>query len=128
GKSNGFIAGADVTEFGQLSSEADALELVRRGWDTFERVAQVPYPTVALVRGFCLGGGLELALACRYRVVVDDPSTRLGLPEVMLGILPGWGGIKRLPRLIGAPAALDMLLTGKTIDARKAKKLGLADE
>ncbi|MGH8802612.1 MAG: 3-hydroxyacyl-CoA dehydrogenase NAD-binding domain-containing protein, partial [Casimicrobiaceae bacterium] len=74
------------------------------------------------------GGGLELALACRYRVVVDDPSTRLGLPEVMLGILPGWGGIRRLPALIGAPGALDLLLTGRTVDARRAKKLGLADE
>ena len=86
------------------------------------------YPTVALVRGFCLGGGLELALACRYRVVVDEPGTRLGLPEVMLGIVPGWGGIRRLPRLIGAPAAFDLLLTGRTIDARKAKRLGIADE
>ncbi len=128
GKANGFIAGADVDEFGDVRSEADALALVRRGWDTFERLAAVTYPTVALVRGFCLGGGLELALACRYRVVVDEPATRLGLPEVMLGILPGWGGIKRLPHLTGAPAALDLLLTGKTVDARKARKLGIADE
>ena len=89
---------------------------------------RLPYPTLALVRGFCLGGGLELALACRYRVVVDEPGTRLGLPEVMLGIVPGWGGMRRLPRLAGAPAALDMLLTGRTIDARRAKKLGIADE
>ena len=89
---------------------------------------RVPYPTLALIRGFCLGGGLELALACRYRVVVDEPGTRLGLPEVMLGIVPGWGGMRRLPRLAGAPAALDLLLTGKTIDARRAKKLGIADE
>ena len=88
----------------------------------------MPYPTLALVRGFCLGGGLELALACRYRVVVDEPGTRLGLPEVMLGIVPGWGGMRRLPRLAGAPAALDLLLTGRTIDARRAKKLGVADE
>ena len=80
------------------------------------------------IRGFCLGGGLELALACRYRVVVDEPGTRLGLPEVMLGIVPGWGGMKRLPRLAGAPAALDLMLTGRTIDARRAKKLGIADE
>ena len=101
---------------------------MKRGWDAFERLASVTYPTLALIRGFCLGGGLELALACRYRVAVDEPGTRLGLPEVMLGIVPGWGGIKRLPRLIGAPAALDLLLTGKTIDARKAKKLGIADE
>lgn len=128
GKSNGFIAGADVAEFGEVGSEADAIALVRRGWDAFERLAHLPYPTVALIRGFCLGGGLELALACRYRVVVDEPGTRLGLPEVMLGILPGWGGIRRLPRLTGAPAALDMLLTGKPVDARKAKKLGIADE
>ena len=107
-----------------MKDEAGAIAIVKRGWDTFERLAHVKYPTLALIRGFCLGGGLELALACRYRVVVDEPGTRLGLPEVMLGIVPGWGGIKRLPRLIGAPAALDLLLTGKTIDARRAKKLG----
>ena len=128
GKATGFIAGADIDEFGQVKTEADAIALVKRGWDAFERLAAVPYPTLALVRGVCLGGGMELALACRYRVVVDDPATRLGLPEVMLGIVPGWGGIKRLPRLTGAPAALDLLLTGKTIDARKAKRLGIADE
>ncbi len=128
GKANGFIAGADVDEFGEISSEAGALALVKRGWDTFERLANVRYPTLALIRGFCLGGGLELALACRYRVAVDEPATRLGLPEVMLGIVPGWGGIKRLPRLIGGPAALDLLLTGKSVDARKAKALGLVDE
>src|SRR6185436_19933316 len=128
GKASGFIAGADVEEFKAIESEAAALAIVRRGWDTFERLAGVGYPTVALIRGFCLGGGLELALACRYRVVVDEPGTRLGLPEVMLGIVPGWGGIRRLPKLIGAPAALDLLLTGRAIDARRAKKLGIADE
>ena len=128
GKPNGFIAGADIDEFGEVRTEADAVALVKRGWDTFERLAAVRYPTLALIRGFCLGGGMELALACRYRVVVDEPSTRLGLPEVMLGIVPGWGGMKRLPRLAGAAAALDLLLTGKTIDARRAKKLGIADE
>jgi 3-hydroxyacyl-CoA dehydrogenase/enoyl-CoA hydratase/3-hydroxybutyryl-CoA epimerase len=128
GKASGFIAGADVDELGDVKDEAGAIAIVKRGWDAFERLANVKYPTLALIRGFCLGGGLELALACRYRVVVDEPGTRLGLPEVMLGIVPGWGGIKRLPRLIGAPAALDLLLTGKTIDARRAKKLGIADE
>ena len=128
GKANGFIAGADVEEFGDVHDDAGALAIVKRGWDTFERLAKVAYPTLALVRGFCLGGGFELALACRYRVVVDEPGTRLGLPEVMLGIVPGWGGIKRLPRLVGAPGALDLLLTGRTIDARRAKKLGIADE
>jgi 3-hydroxyacyl-CoA dehydrogenase / enoyl-CoA hydratase / 3-hydroxybutyryl-CoA epimerase len=128
GKANGFIAGADVEEFGHVRGDADALAIVKRGWDTFERLARVAYPTLALVRGFCLGGGLELALACRYRVAVDEAGTRLGLPEVMLGIVPGWGGIKRLPRLAGAPAALDLLLTGRTIDARRARKLGIVDE
>jgi 3-hydroxyacyl-CoA dehydrogenase / enoyl-CoA hydratase / 3-hydroxybutyryl-CoA epimerase len=128
GKPNGFIAGADIDEFGQLKNVDEAVALVKRGWDVFDQLDAAPYPTLALVRGFCLGGGMELALACRYRVVVDEPATRMGLPEVMLGIVPGWGGIKRLPRLIGAPAALDLLLSGKTVDARRAKKLGLADE
>jgi 3-hydroxyacyl-CoA dehydrogenase/enoyl-CoA hydratase/3-hydroxybutyryl-CoA epimerase len=128
GKPNGFIAGADVDEFGEVKDADGALAIVRRGWDTFERLARVKYPTLALIKGFCLGGGLELALACRYRVAVDEPGTRLGLPEVMLGIVPGWGGIRRLPRLVGAPAALDMLLTGRTVDARRAKKMGLVDE
>jgi len=128
GKANGFIAGADVDEFGAIATEEGAMALVKRGWDTFEKLARVRYPTLALIRGFCLGGGLELALACRYRVAVDEPGTRLGLPEVMLGILPGWGGIARLPKLLGGPAALDLLLTGKTVDARKAKRLGLVDE
>jgi len=127
-KANGFIAGADVDEFGAIATAEGALALVRRGWEAFERLAAVPYPTLALIRGFCLGGGLELALACRYRVAVDEPGTRLGLPEVMLGIVPGWGGMKRLPRLAGAPAALDLMLTGKTVDARKARKLGIVDE
>jgi 3-hydroxyacyl-CoA dehydrogenase/enoyl-CoA hydratase/3-hydroxybutyryl-CoA epimerase len=128
GKPNGFIAGADVDEFGDIGDAEAARALIERGARTFDRLAGTAYPTLALIRGFCLGGGLELALACRYRVVVDEPSTRLGLPEVMLGIVPGWGGIKRLPKLIGAPAALDLLLTGKTVDARRAKRLGLADE
>src|SRR5512147_9988 len=118
GKANGFIAGADVDEFGAITDEESALTIVRRGWFTFARLAEVRYPTLALIRGFCMGGGLELALACRYRVVVDEPGTRLALPEVMLGIVPAWGGMHRLPKLVGAPAALDMLLTGRTIDCR----------
>jgi len=128
GKDNGFIAGADIEDFERVSNVDEALAIVRRGWDILNELAEAPYPTLALVRGFCLGGGLELALACRYRVVVDEPGTRLGLPEVMLGIVPAWGGMRRLPRLAGAPAALDLLLTGRTIDARRAKKLGIADE
>src|SRR5205085_11984253 len=114
GKSNGFVAGADSDECTAGGDvERNARTLLERGLATFDRIEAAPYPSVALIRGFCLGGGLELALACRYRVVVDEPGTRLGLPEVMLGILPGWGGVKRLPRLIGGPAGLDMMLTGK---------------
>jgi 3-hydroxyacyl-CoA dehydrogenase/enoyl-CoA hydratase/3-hydroxybutyryl-CoA epimerase len=100
---------------------------VRRGWDLYNKLAALPFPTLALVNGFCMGGGLELALACRYRVAVDQPGTRFALPEVMLGILPGWGGVMRLPRLVGPSAALDMLLTGRAVDARRAKRMGLVD-
>ena len=126
-KASGFIAGADVEEFTKITSTADALAIVRRGWDVFNKLEALPFPTLALVRGFCMGGGLELALACRYRVAVDDPKTRMALPEVMLGILPGWGGVMRLPRLVGPVAALDMLLTGKGIDAKRGKRMGLVD-
>jgi 3-hydroxyacyl-CoA dehydrogenase / enoyl-CoA hydratase / 3-hydroxybutyryl-CoA epimerase len=128
GKENGFIAGANIEEFEEVRTVDDAIAIVRRGWEIFNELAAMPFPTLALVRGFCLGGGLELALACRYRIVVDEPATRLGLPEVMLGIVPAWGGMRRLPRVAGSPAALDLLLTGRTIDARRAKKLGIADE
>ncbi|HEX5392011.1 MAG TPA: 3-hydroxyacyl-CoA dehydrogenase NAD-binding domain-containing protein [Rhodocyclaceae bacterium] len=127
GKDAGFVAGADIDEFSGLDTPEKGRNLVARGWNLFNRLAAVRYPTLALVRGHCLGGGLELALACRYRIVVDEPGTRLGLPEVMLGIFPGWGGMKRLPELTGPQVALDMMLTGKTVDAKKAKRLGIAD-
>jgi 3-hydroxyacyl-CoA dehydrogenase/enoyl-CoA hydratase/3-hydroxybutyryl-CoA epimerase len=127
-KPAGFIAGADIEEFTRIDTAEAARALVERGWTLFNRLAAVSYPTLALVRGHCMGGGLELALACRYRVVVDEPGTRLALPEVMLGIVPGWGGMKRLPELIGPVAALDLMLTGKGVNAKRAKSLGLADE
>jgi 3-hydroxyacyl-CoA dehydrogenase/enoyl-CoA hydratase/3-hydroxybutyryl-CoA epimerase len=126
-KPAGFIAGADIDEFTRIASAADARALVERGWRLFDRLATLAFPTVALIRGHCMGGGLELALACRYRVVVDEPATKLALPEVMLGIMPAWGGMKRLPALIGPAAALDLMLTGKPVDANKAARLGLAD-
>ncbi len=126
-KPSGFIAGADIEEFKQLDSPEKARELIARGWNLFNRLAAVRYPTLALIRGICLGGGLELSLACRYRIAVDEPATRLGLPEVLLGIVPGWGGMLRLPAVIGPQAALDMMLTGKTLDARRAKRAGLVD-
>ncbi|KON81380.1 3-hydroxyacyl-CoA dehydrogenase NAD-binding domain-containing protein [Azoarcus sp. PA01] len=127
-KPAGFVAGADIEEFTRLDSPQAARDLVGRGWELFNRLARLRFPTLALIRGHCLGGGLELALACRYRVVVDEPATKLALPEVMLGIVPAWGGMKRLPETIGAPAALELMLTGKSVDARRAKQLGLADE
>lgn len=127
GKTTGFIVGADVNEFASLDTPEQARALVGRGWNLFNRLAAVRYPTLALIQGHCLGGGLELALACRYRLVADQPGTSLALPEVMLGIFPGWGGMLRLPQVIGAPAALDMMLTGRRADARRAAALGLAD-
>lgn len=128
GKAAGFIAGANIEEFTAIDSAAAARVLVERGWNLFNRLAAVAYPTLALVRGHCMGGGFELALACRYRIAVDEPGIRMALPEVMLGIYPAWGGMLRLPQLIGPAAALDLMLTGKGVDARKAKRLGLADE
>jgi len=127
-KAAGFIAGADIDEFSQLDTPDKGRALVARGWELFNRLAALPYPTLALVRGHCLGGGLELALACRYLLAVDEPGTKLALPEVMLGIFPGWGGMLRLPQRVGPAVALDMMLTGKGIDARRAKRMGLADD
>ena len=127
-KEAGFIAGANIEEFTTADTPQKARALVKRGWDAYNRLAAVNYPTLALVRGHCMGGGTELALACRYRIAVDEPGTKFALPEVMLGIVPGWGGMLRLPQVVGPAAALDMMLTGKNIDAKRAKKMGLADE
>lgn len=127
-KEAGFIAGANIEEFTTADTPAKARVLIRRGWEAYNRLAAVKYPTLALVRGHCMGGGAELALACRYRIAVDEPGTKFALPEVMLGIVPGWGGMLRLPQLIGPAAAMDMMLTGKNIDAKRAKRMGLADE
>lgn len=126
-KANGFIAGADVKEFTVLKNYDEAAELIHRGQSIMDALEQIPFPTVAMIHGFCLGGGLELALACRYRVAEDDPRTRLGLPEVKLGIHPGFGGTVRLPPLIGAPAAMDLILTGRTVEPRAAQRMGLID-
>jgi len=123
-----FIAGADVEEFTRFKTPEEALAFVRLGWDTFQQLADLPFPTTAMVNGFCMGGGVELALACRYRVALDDPKTRFALPEVMLGIMPAWHGVQWLPKLVGPAAAFDMILTGKSVDARRAKRMGLVDE
>src|SRR6185295_18273274 len=94
----------------------------------YQKLASLPVPTVAAIHGHCMGGGTELALACRYRVAANTPSTRIALPEIKLGIYPGWGGSVRLPRLIGAPAAMDLMLTGRSVSAKAALALGLVDK
>ncbi|HEX7055339.1 MAG TPA: 3-hydroxyacyl-CoA dehydrogenase NAD-binding domain-containing protein [Burkholderiales bacterium] len=123
-----FIAGADVEEFTRLRSPEEALAFTRLGWDVFQQLADLPFPTTAMINGFCMGGGLELALACRYRVALDDPRTRIAFPEVMLGIMPVWHGVQWLPKRIGPRAAFDMMLTGKSLDARRARRVGLVDQ
>lgn len=122
-----FVAGADVREIAAIVNPKEAEEKAARGQRLLDRLARLAFPSVAAVRGACLGGGTELALACRYRVLSDSPATRMGLPEILLGIVPGFGGTQRLPRVVGIPAALDMILTGKQLAARQALKLGLAD-
>jgi 3-hydroxyacyl-CoA dehydrogenase/enoyl-CoA hydratase/3-hydroxybutyryl-CoA epimerase len=128
GKASGFIAGADVREFERITDPVRATELAELGQQVCARLAGLPFPSVAVIHGFCLGGGLELALACRYRLAREDAATRLGLPEVRLGIHPGFAGSVRLPPLVGDLAALDMMLTGRTVSAREARRLGLVDE
>jgi len=127
GKSNGFIAGADIKSFTRVKTERQAQELLKTGQEVFNRLAALPFPTVALIHGFCLGGGTELALACRYRITRDDPGTRLGLPEVKLGIHPGWGGSARMVPLIGGIKAMDLILSGRSVDGRGARRMGLVD-
>jgi len=119
-----FIAGADVNEFVNFKSPEEAASFVKRGWDVFQKLRDLPFPTTAMVNGFCMGGGLELALACRYRVALDEPKVRFSFPEVMLGIWPVWHGLQWLPKRIGPVAAFDMLLTGKAIDAKRARRTG----
>ncbi|MCD6038833.1 MAG: fadJ [Gammaproteobacteria bacterium] len=126
-KKHGFIAGADISQFNKFKNIEEAVNLLRGGQRVFDKLENLKIPTVALINGFCLGGGLELALACRYRVAENGPKTRLGLPEVKLGIHPGWGGTVRLPRLIGVPQAFNMILSGHTISGKVAAKLGLVD-
>lgn len=128
-KPKGFVAGADVNAIAGLSNPAQAVDFIRKGQAVFSRLEALGIPTVAMIDGFCMGGGLELALACRYRVASDARDTRLGLPEVLLGIHPGWGGTVRLPRLIGGFAALSqVILTGAPLSASRAKQLGVVDD
>jgi 3-hydroxyacyl-CoA dehydrogenase/enoyl-CoA hydratase/3-hydroxybutyryl-CoA epimerase len=126
-KDNGFAAGADIDEFTTFKNADEAFAFTKLGLDVFDEVAALPFPTVALIHGFAMGGGTEIALACKYRIADDGDKTRMALPEVMLGIVPGWGGAQRMPALIGATQALDLMLTGRGVNAKTAKRMGLVD-
>ncbi|SKA48683.1 fatty acid oxidation complex subunit alpha FadJ [Enterovibrio nigricans] len=127
-KPDNFVAGADVRMLDACKTAADAQAIAEAGQQLFSRLEKLPFHVVAAIHGPCLGGGLELALACHSRVATDDDKTRIGLPEVQLGLLPGSGGTQRLPRLIGVAGSLDMILTGKQLRAKKAKKMGVVDD
>ena len=128
GKKSGFVAGADIKEFTGLANSDDAYRLISSGQHVLDHLEALPCPTVAALHGFALGGGLELALACRYRVAVGDDRLLLGLPEVQLGIHPGFGGTVRSVRLVGVRPAMEMMLTGKPVRAEKALRIGLVDK
>ncbi|HVH84489.1 MAG TPA: enoyl-CoA hydratase-related protein, partial [Steroidobacteraceae bacterium] len=126
-KKSGFVAGADIREFTGITDADSGYVLIRRGQQVLNRLAALPCPSVAAIHGFALGGGLELALACRYRVAVGDERLALGLPEVQLGIHPGFGGTVRSVQVAGVRAAMELMLTGKPVRADKALRLGLVD-
>ncbi|RXA98609.1 fatty acid oxidation complex subunit alpha FadJ [Yersinia sp. 2105 StPb PI] len=128
GKPDSFIAGADITMIAACRTAQDARVLAQKGQSILAQIAAFPVPVVAAIHGACLGGGLELALACHARICSQDDKTVLGLPEVQLGLLPGSGGTQRLPRLVGVSKALDMILTGRQVRARQALKMGLVDD
>ncbi|MFT6077917.1 MAG: 3-hydroxyacyl-CoA dehydrogenase/enoyl-CoA hydratase/3-hydroxybutyryl-CoA epimerase, partial [Rickettsiales bacterium] len=123
-----FIAGADINEIKDIKNPSDAHKKVLQGQEILSKISNLKIPTIALINGACLGGGLELALSCNYRVAIDNKKTLLGLPEVNLGIIPGFGGTQRLPRLIGLQESLKMILSGKPVDFKKALKIGLVDK
>ena len=128
GKKDSFIAGADIKMLDACETAEDARALSKQGHQVFAELENLSFPVVAAIHGNCLGGGLELAMACHMRVCSDSPKTMLGLPEVMLGLLPGGGGTQRLPRLVGIASALDMMLTGKQLRPKQALKLGLVND
>lgn len=128
GKPDSFIAGADISMLDGCKTAEEAQAIGRMGQQMFDQLEQLPIPLVAAIHGPCLGGGLELAMACHARIATSDNKTVLGLPEVQLGLLPGSGGTQRLPKLVGLQKALDMILTGKQLRAKQAKKAGLVDD
>ena len=127
-KENGFIAGADIKTFAQQHSIDDTFSAIKQVHEVFNRLESLACPTVAIIHGFCLGGGMELALACRYRLADDDPSTRVGLPEVKLGIHPGYGGSVRLIEQIGVIPAMTLMLSGQILSAKAAQKMAVVDQ
>jgi len=127
GKAPGFAVGADLTEFAEYEKSGAVLDNIEFGQKVYQQLARLPCPTVCAIHGHCMGGGTEMALACRYRVAARDPSTKIGLPEIKLGLHPGWGGTARLPRLIGAPHAMELMLTGRAASAENANAIGLVD-
>tara|TARA_R110002049_G_scaffold2750_2_gene21339 strand:+ start:23832 stop:25916 length:2085 start_codon:yes stop_codon:yes gene_type:complete len=127
GKESGFLAGADVSAIADIDSPDQATDLLIQGQDLFARIERLPMPTLAVIHGPCLGGGLEWSLACTYRIARDNSSTQIGLPEIKLGLIPGWGGTQRLPRLVGLPESLTMILQGKHRSAKDAARIGLVD-
>src|SRR5207302_4188900 len=124
-KTSGFIAGADITEFRGMTDAAAVESRLKAAHAVVDLLDRLPMPVVAVIHGYCLGGGLELALACDYRIAIED--ARLGFPEVMLGLHPGLGGTIRLPRLINPIEAMSMMLTGRNVRASRARSLGLVD-
>ncbi len=127
-KSNGFIAGADINEFTEINTHEQAIDMLSRGHEIMNKIESLPCTTVAMINGFCLGGGMELALACTYRIMCDNKSTRVGLPEVKLGIHPGYGGTVRTIQKAGPLAGMNVMLTGRMIQGRAAKAMGLVDD
>ncbi|XP_050804729.1 trifunctional enzyme subunit alpha, mitochondrial isoform X3 [Gopherus flavomarginatus] len=123
-----FIAGADINMIESCKTVQEVTQLSQEGQKMFEKLEKSPKPIVAAISGSCLGGGLEVAISCQYRVATKDKKTVLGTPEVLLGLLPGAGGTQRLPKMVGLPAAFDMMLTGKNIRADRAKRMGLVDQ
>jgi len=123
-----FIAGADINEIKELTDPDLGYEMGLRGQQTFAKFSNMPFPTVAVINGACMGGGTELSLACNYRIASDNPATKIALPEVTIGVLPGWGGTQLLPRLIGLQRSLDIILTGKRLDAKRAYRTGIIDK
>lgn len=122
-----FIAGADINEIKAISDHHQSQLKLKRGQEVFNLLDDLPFPTVAMIDGACMGGGLELALSCTERWMSIEAHSKCALPEVQLGVLPGWGGTQRLPNLIGLRASLDLILTGRAVDGRKALRMGLVD-